>query len=547
MRLINTLGAALNSPFSKLAVYRAKRRETKEEQHTQSERAAAVRNGLPFKFTIDEKRIKSEAGPPDVQGAQDGARGLPSAASILPTDYEQRVFELVEQEGQLLREKLGQAVRVYEADFREADTHIDVDPATLVAIRRGIHEVQRPRILSEEVRLLQPLKEQENQTQAALALFKTENNLWTRPEERMNVWLGSALLVILVVIESSINGFVMKDVQAGGILGAILVSIAFSVFNIALAFLCGMVLGKNTLHVSGYRRAMAWLGLLLMLPVMLAVNGWFAGVRAVAEQQQDLNSGINAASERFVHAPWELIQDPAHLWMLCVGMAFSLMAFWKGMHWSDCYPGYTKMTQRAERAEHRFQRAVDKARLRIDASYQAGMNTMRAVAAGNAPVLAKFHGDMREYLNLAETYNYALARLNQLLQTLTFIYRSENVRHRGEAPPPRYFSSPVQISLSAASFDTHQLTALYVDMAARCEHFEKKILMDQLRYLEELRLLALAQLDADVSKILGVPQDELPTFPPLRKENVSSLSIQKHHTHRKNTPDHDKPDDSATA
>jgi hypothetical protein len=57
----------------------------------------------------------------------------------------------------------------------------------------------------------------------------------------------------------------------------------------------------------------------------------------------------------------------------------------------------------------------------------------------------------------------------------------------------------------------------------------------------------LVPLKAEVNKILGVPGSDLPTFPPMRKENVSSLSIQKRHADRHNAPDHDKPDDSATA
>jgi hypothetical protein len=57
----------------------------------------------------------------------------------------------------------------------------------------------------------------------------------------------------------------------------------------------------------------------------------------------------------------------------------------------------------------------------------------------------------------------------------------------------------------------------------------------------------LVPLKAKVNKILGVPGSDLPTFPPMRKETVNSLSIQKRHVDRHNAPDHDKPDDSATA
>jgi hypothetical protein len=264
-----------------------------------------------------------------------------------------------------------------------------------------------------------------------------------------------------------------------------------------------------------------------MIPLLLAVNGWFASVRAIAEQQHQLNAGITIASEKFVHSPWILIHDPSHLWMLVVGMGFSLLAFWKGMHFTDPYPGYTKVTKQAEYDQLELEKATRQARKRLESHYLAAEKQMKQIAKDNAVIIVNFHADKHEYEILAESYHFARAHLNGVLQSLILSYRHSNMRHRGHRPPPRYFASPVSLGLASTSFTDDQLRSLYKEMGARARHFENKVLADELHYLGELRLFTIRQLDAEIVKILGEPVSDLPEMPePLRPEVTASLSIQ---------------------
>ena len=169
------------------------------------------------------------------------------------------------------------------------------------------------------------------------------------PESRT---LRYGLLAILITVESVLNGSLIAIGHELGLLGGGAIALGLSLFNVGVGFICGF----GTYRYLHYRATLAKIysvvGVACYLLLIAVLNLAISHYREVSMALQDNPS---------VEALRSLIDNPLSLkelesWMLFgMGVVFSLIAFFDGIHFDDPYPGYGKRDRLVRELEQELQ------------------------------------------------------------------------------------------------------------------------------------------------------------------------------------------------
>lgn len=174
-----------------------------------------------------------------------------------------------------------------------------------------------------------------------------------RPAKVFEGWVKVfSLAIILIALESGMNAYLFSQGNEFGLLGGLIAAMLVSVVNVGASAFLGY-LARYLNHRN----------IVLKLGGAIFTSGWigFATVMsfAVAHFRDGLEAGRpwRAAAEAAVPA---LLERPLHLasiesWLLVVvGLLISVVAFRKGWHTDDPYPGYGRLARDLQAARDAY-------------------------------------------------------------------------------------------------------------------------------------------------------------------------------------------------
>jgi hypothetical protein len=292
------------------------------------------------------------------------------------------------------------------------------------------------------LRDLTPLQERYVGARDELEEFGKRNQLSRPARESSQRWTILGLLLIMVAMESLLNGFFFVRGSEFDLVREVGATIGISLTNVALSFLIGL----GPLRWRNYRYVLSSaLGLIITFAGiaftvalhLFAARLWM--VIAVVGEDQFFVTPVGAIQE----APWAL-PGIASFYFIGMGLIFTFGAIWKGYSFDDPYPRYGATYRRKKSALEAYTKAhfalfSELSEVKEDTVVQLndGITTLpkfrqRAidVRAERAAMLNSF----RAYENSLEI------AINQLLK----LYRDINHAQRTTAPPS-YFDEKWQL------------------------------------------------------------------------------------------------------
>jgi hypothetical protein len=389
------------------------------------------------------------------EGSKRGRGELPKQNSAVWDEIEQTIIQKIESEWAWQGDALIKLLRAY------ADRLLGFSVSARAAELRLKAKNAQARLENASVQAagaLGPLKESFIGARNELDTFQLKNRI-KRPARNPSArWTTVGLLILLISVESVLNGTFFAKGSQYGLIGGIGTAIGISVVNVIFSFL----LGLGPARFINYRffpvTFLALLATLVGVFALLAVHAFAVHYRDAMAQVPEAQA-FQVAVQTLVREPWS-VQSLASAYLFGLGVLFTIGSFWKGYRFDDPYPFYGAMWRRYETAliayadEHQqFFDGLEDVREETIAELRAGITTIPLYPQKTAQILAQRNaqlGSFRIYETNVET------ACNQLLQ----IYRGANQQIR-TTPAPDHFNE--RWKLSNSFLDNPQVRELIVD------------------------------------------------------------------------------------
>ncbi len=277
----------------------------------------------------------------------------------------------------------------------------------------------------------------------ALEEFKKAHAIRRPAHDKPNSWITAFLLIFVFAVESAANAGLMGEAHETGYIGAYSLAVALSFINVLAGFAAGYIGLRAAYHQGMNYRVWGASVVAAYLAFIFLFNLYIAHVRD-AMQSGGLNEALREVWPKLWSFQLDFTDYQAPV-MLLIGIAFSLVAFYKGFKQDDPYPDYGRQS-----------------RLRTDCE-----NAYADMSDGLGKDLAQMRDDVKEVLNNVATelgfrrndYFSIMSTIRKLFQRfkaheqhlesscnrLLEIYREANRKAR-KTKEPRHFKKPYEMS-----------------------------------------------------------------------------------------------------
>jgi hypothetical protein len=367
------------------------------------------------------------------KAAQEGARNYPSSDSRQQSSTELEIherFREIVREGEQVASDQWNAytARMRSASFQEADVS--------EALAEGRRSLERARESLRTTRSeLVSLNADRAEAEIEFAEFRKRNGLVHRmPRYPADRKLHIAVLVLLVVVESIINGLFFAKGSELGIVGGVIAAVVLSSLNLGLGFLSGLLAWRGACG-RGIKRIAGILGSGLWVVLAIKLNHFIACYRDLFA----LNSGVVSLPDVLSRMSLGLsgLVDAESLVLLTLGLALNLLAAFDGFRFDDRFPEYGATDRRRREAVERHESS-----LREHAEAAAAAKDRAFDAIKSALQLIKERSDDRARAEqgrkeLAQAYLRHQECVQLALETVMRSYWEANERERSQPPPER--------------------------------------------------------------------------------------------------------------
>jgi len=186
-----------------------------------------------------------------------------------------------------------------------------------------------------------------------------------RPESRVGHVL---ILLLFIVVESAINGSFLAVGIEGGLITGCLMALGISFFNVVLlGFTFGAMAVREVNHRRLYRKLVGALVFCAVLAIAYSSNLLVAHYRD-ALMGTDPDNASAAALKSWLANPANplKVSGVESLWLLALGIAFTIVGVIDGFFYDDPYPGYGNFriehARRQSDYQSLFQKSFDELR-----------------------------------------------------------------------------------------------------------------------------------------------------------------------------------------
>jgi len=288
---------------------------------------------------------------------------------------------------------------------------------------------------------VEPMKSRLTRLEAQLTEFRQRFGITAEPAAPASHWLHFGTLMLIVLLESALNGTFFARADELGLLGGVQTAMGIALVNVLASFF----FGRGAAWLAGRRpgfRAVGVAASIAFFGWLLAYNWAVAHVRdllEVAEAISGYQSVVMGLRARML-SPFAF-EDVRSWLLLALGMVFSLAAFFDGIRWDDPNFGYSARWRDVKDAREDYFFEWNDLRQRGRALLNRRRSDLSDLIARVQDRIGALANDVaqKEHL-LARAQNffdYAQSSCNTMLH----LYRDLNRQSR-TTPPPAYFQSP---------------------------------------------------------------------------------------------------------
>jgi hypothetical protein len=385
--------------------------------------------------SIDKDRIEKELDLKKV-GKDRGSKNLPDPAATSLDHIELKAIARVEELRRRGLENFETNRRVYSERLNRAvSARMLVETEANDAKARFAQDVTRWKAL-----MVTP-RERVQETYRWRSRFRQINSLEYRPAKQATSWpnlIGLSLLIVL--LESVGNAYLFSQNNPLGFLGGVMAALLVSLGNVCMSTLLGV--GSRYINLSGFSR-LFWklIGLsyvILWIAFAAVYNSAVAHFRDAVETTLDWREAGELAIQTLLSNPAGLHTLESYILVL-LGFFISIVAFLKGYHSADPYPGYSRVAQDVVDARNDYiahlEASIGDLASHKDAAVEALHEARDEVELHIKESVDALYGQKALHSNLTPF----LGQCNIAANYLIAVYRDANKAERTEKPPA-YFN-----------------------------------------------------------------------------------------------------------
>lgn len=284
-------------------------------------------------------------------GAAKGSENRPSQSSQIPDEVERQISERID------------AARVTANEIAENQMQTYSDRVANLDFEGHFSELRKvgPLVINEiQIETQKSLNEMNVRRKKYLDIeneykhFRSINGLENRTAKLSSSahnFVRVLLLVLMVTVETVLNGSFLAKNNAAGILGGSLDAFTFAFINIGFSVLLTVFLIKQISRPGIVFKTIGLIGIAAWLCVVLVINLGLAHFREASGAF--LDGAGNQVVQRLIERPFNL--EELKSWVLFgVGTLFAAITLADVITFSDIFPGYTKVQKKWDSEQNEY-------------------------------------------------------------------------------------------------------------------------------------------------------------------------------------------------
>jgi len=295
------------------------------------------------------------------------------------------------------------------------------------------------------------------------ARYREKNHL-EHPAKEFEGWIKIfSMAIVLIVIEAAINAYLFSQGNEFGLLGGLLAAFIVSVVNVG----CSAFQGYLTRYLNKRNWILKFGGLIFVL-------SWLAFAATMNLGVAHFRDGLEAGTpwrEAAEAAVPNLLQHPLGLasiesWLLVgIGLLISTLAFRKGWHTDDPYPGYGRVERALEDARNSYAEALDTTLETLAGQRDDAITELRDASEQVRQGIAEAIDTLFGHSTLGAHLRSFLDQCDVKVAHLLAVYRDANRSARTSAAPKSFDKSYKFPTFKAAPVDTSRRENAEVEAA----------------------------------------------------------------------------------
>lgn len=253
------------------------------------------------------------------------------------------------------------------------------------------------------------------------------------PESTLFRW---GVLLLLLLIEGALNGNLLSAGNEFGLLGGVMNALVIALLNVGAGFVVGNVFFRLLFHRSLAKRAVGTIVSLAYLVAIVGFNLVVAHYRDALVGPDPEQAG-ELALQAVLSQPLA-IGSVESLFLLLMGISFSLIAAFDALRMDDPYPGFGELDRRLQAARMDYSERKEELLDALGDLREKGVSTMRAAQQDLSKRLSEHKVIVEGSRRLALSMRDHLEQLERGCQHLLAIYRRANSVARSAASPAHF-------------------------------------------------------------------------------------------------------------
>lgn len=406
--------------------------------------------GHPDLYPLDVDKLARELNLVD-EAKRLGLAGVPSSDAMVLTGPEAAVVQRVEKARQAYVDWAVRRLGILSHDLAKKIVTKSVNRA-LQADKEFEREASG--LLTEQESSLPILRETAIKGQNELEAFRLEHGLTREadfPSPGKLFFLKGAV-VVMGIVEAAANAVFFAEGDRLGLTGGFVHAAVYAAGNVAVAYWLGKHGVRQLHHKSAIWRSVGAASL------CLALVGMFVIGLSIAHVRDALSAGLldaqSVALQTLIESPFGL-SGTKSIGLFGISIGFALASLFDGLATDDRYPGYGKMSRRAKVFRQQYDEELDELRTEMgelkDKHLAALDQEVQKCQSAIALVESFIDGKAAAELRL----DSALRDVDNSMDALLKLFRTENQVHRGGSPIPGYFEKKPELEpLKLPNFNT---------------------------------------------------------------------------------------------
>lgn len=290
--------------------------------------------------------------------------------------------------------------------------------------------------LPSKISVLKNLEDDYRQSNDDLNHFKKVNSLRRNAIYPTSHILTIALLFLVLIAESIINGVFFAEGSDAGLIGGVVIALVISSFNILFGFSTGLFVLRYKNHIARILVILSYIGLVFALALSFVFNLLVGHYRQALGVDPDNAQSI--AVESFVNGIMT-IHDVQSWLLIAIGLVFFGFAILKGYKFDDEYPKYGKIYRNRELLKEEIHSEKEDIYDEFNELHIEFEEKLEEIYEDVQRISKRLNSYVNAIENQESIYRSYSTHLQNCLDYVVKLYRDINV-HEREDSPPEYFN-----------------------------------------------------------------------------------------------------------